>query len=91
VINLCNSIKVTYPLLYNLQSFIASAKICSTLSSQNDSELFSENNNKIVFNLFANIAGFKCGLCNGLYFIFEFNPISIKSFFKLYLFIFLHN
>ena len=83
---MCNSINVTYPLLYSLQSFIASVKICSALSNQNDSELFSENNNKTVFNLLANIAGFKCGLWRGLYFIFEFNPIYIKSFFKLYLF-----
>ena len=63
---------------------MASDKICSALSNQKDSELFSEKSNKIVFNLLAKTEGFKLGLCRGLYFIFELIPISIISFSKWY-------
>ena len=41
------------------KSLIASVKTCSALSSQKDSELFSEKSNKIVFNLLARTRGFK--------------------------------
>ena len=50
-----------------------SAKTCSALSSQNDSELFSEKRSRIVFNLLAKTIGFRLGLCNGLYLIFDFS------------------
>lgn len=54
-------------LLYILQNLIASAIICSTLSSQYDSELLGLNNVRIVFNLFDRTRGFKSGLSSGLY------------------------
>ncbi len=44
-----------------------SVKTCSHLSIQKLSELLGENNNKIVFNLFASTDAFKFGLCKGLY------------------------